>query len=90
MLYNGPSEGFSTLIKDYQAYAEYVDTVRVFPDVRDGLKFVQRRILTTMADKCKVGELVKSNAVVGATNVHHPHGDAGGFVRRGGQGQHGP
>ncbi|MBV8355501.1 MAG: DNA gyrase subunit A, partial [Candidatus Eremiobacteraeota bacterium] len=65
--------------RSYLAYAMSVIASRALPDVRDGLKPVQRRILYAMRDmgltpdkqhrKCAgvIGEVLKS---------YHPHGDA--------------
>ena len=63
----------------YRTYALSVITSRALPDVRDGLKPVQRRILTTMwrqglkAD----GRFRKCAKVVGdVMGAYHPHGDS--------------
>jgi DNA gyrase subunit A len=68
-----------TMRTAYLSYAMSVITARALPDVRDGLKPVQRRILYAMADmglthnsptrKCAriVGEVL---------GKYHPHGDA--------------
>jgi DNA gyrase subunit A len=64
----------------YLSYALSVITSRALPDVRDGLKPVQRRILYTMyADMNAVasGRYRKCAAVVGEVmGKYHPHGDA--------------
>jgi DNA gyrase subunit A len=63
----------------YLNYALSVITSRALPDVRDGLKPVQRRILYAMwHDKHLTadGRYTKSADVVGATmGTYHPHGD---------------
>ena len=50
---------------------------RAFPDWRDGLKLVQRRILTDMFFNLPARyKLIKSSRVTGDTmGVYHPHGD---------------
>lgn len=48
---------------------------RALPDVRDGMKPVYRRILTTMFNN-KYFKLVKSSAVNGDVMKVHPHGDS--------------
>ena len=63
----------------YLNYALSVITSRALPDVRDGLKPVQRRILYTMFEHLRVLPEVKhkkSASVVGEVmGKHHPHGD---------------
>jgi DNA gyrase subunit A len=63
----------------YLTYALSVITSRALPDVRDGLKPVQRRILYGMWNDLNVGadgRYVKSAAVVGEVmKSYHPHGD---------------
>lgn len=63
----------------YLTYALSVVTGRALPDVRDGLKPVQRRILYAMASNLKLnpeGSHRKSAAVVGEVLArYHPHGD---------------
>ena len=63
----------------YLNYAVSVITSRALPDVRDGLKPVQRRILYAMASDLHVtadGRFMKSAAVVGEVmKSYHPHGD---------------
>jgi DNA gyrase subunit A len=64
----------------YLNYALSVITSRALPDVRDGLKPVQRRILYAMYHDEKVGPDAKhrkSAKVVGAViGRYHPHGDS--------------
>ncbi len=63
----------------YLNYALSVITSRALPDVRDGLKPVQRRILFAMWSDLRVtadGRYIKSAAVVGEVmKSYHPHGD---------------
>lgn len=65
--------------KSYIDYAMSVITARAVPDVRDGLKPVQRRILYSMASNGMTQEKPyrKSARIVGNTmGALHPHGDA--------------
>jgi DNA gyrase subunit A len=63
----------------YLNYALSVITSRALPDVRDGLKPVQRRILFAMQNDLHIGPDAKhrkSAAVVGEVmGKYHPHGD---------------
>jgi DNA gyrase subunit A len=63
----------------YLNYALSVITSRALPDVRDGLKPVQRRILYAMWQDLHVtadGRYIKCAAVVGEVmKTYHPHGD---------------
>src|SRR3954454_3230846 len=63
----------------YLNYALSVITSRALPDVRDGLKPVQRRILYAMWHDLHVaadGRFMKCAAVVGEVmKSYHPHGD---------------
>src|SRR6476659_1082422 len=63
----------------YLSYALSVITSRALPDVRDGLKPVQRRILYAMFQNLRLtagGRARKSAAVVGEVlGKYHPHGD---------------
>lgn len=63
----------------YLNYALSVITSRALPDVRDGLKPVQRRILLTMWRELGLmpdGRYRKSAAIVGdVLGKYHPHGD---------------
>src|SRR3954464_16048373 len=64
----------------YLNYALSVITSRALPDVRDGLKPVQRRILYAMWHDLHVtadSRFIKCAAVVGEVmKSYHPHGDA--------------
>ena len=62
----------------FMPYALSVTTSRAIPDVRDGLKPVQRRILYVMADLGlrPATPFRKSAGVVGEVmGKYHPHGD---------------
>ena len=56
-------------------YAAYVIKDRAIPDVDDGFKPVQRRILWVL-HKIDDGRTHKAANVVGTTMQYHPHGDA--------------
>src|SRR5438309_6523696 len=63
----------------YLTYAMSVITARALPDVRDGLKPVQRRILYTMYHDLHLtfdGRPRKCSKIVGdVMGNYHPHGD---------------
>ncbi len=65
----------SLVSKHFIEYASYVIKERAIPDVDDGLKPVQRRILHAMS-KIDDGRFNKVANVVGNTMQYHPHGDA--------------
>ena len=56
-------------------YASYVILDRAIPNLVDGLKPVQRRILWTLF-QMEDGKLHKVANVAGQTMALHPHGDA--------------
>ncbi|HOV84693.1 MAG TPA: DNA gyrase/topoisomerase IV subunit A [Paludibacteraceae bacterium] len=56
-------------------YASYVILERAVPDIHDGLKPVQRRILHAMK-QMDDGRYNKVANIVGQTMQYHPHGDA--------------
>ncbi len=56
-------------------YASYVILERAVPDIDDGLKPVQRRILHSMK-KMDDGRFHKVANIIGQTMAFHPHGDA--------------
>ena len=56
-------------------YASYVILERAVPDIHDGLKPVQRRILHSMND-IHDGRYHKVANIIGHTMQYHPHGDA--------------
>ena len=60
--------------KNYLLYASYVILDRAIPNVVDGLKPVQRRILWTLF-QMDDGKLHKVANVAGQTMALHPHGD---------------
>lgn len=61
--------------QNFIQYASYVIRDRAIPDIIDGLKPVQRRIIHTMI-KTDDGRFVKVANVVGKVMAYHPHGDA--------------
>jgi DNA gyrase subunit A len=67
----------------YLAYALSVITSRALPDVRDGLKPVQRRILFAMYQNLRLtsgARARKSAAIVGEVlGKYHPHGDVAAY-----------
>ncbi len=69
-----------TTREKYLNYALSVITSRALPDVRDGLKPVQRRILYAMYSNLRLlpeGRFRKSATVVGEVmGKYHPHGDS--------------
>jgi DNA gyrase subunit A len=69
----------STAEERFISYALSVITTRALPDVRDGLKPVQRRILYAMYQNLRLSagaRARKSAAVVGEVlGKYHPHGD---------------
>ncbi len=71
--------GISAIMKDsYIDYAMSVIVARALPDVRDGLKPAQRRILYVMLEEGlrHTAKYRKSATVVGSTlGRYHPHGD---------------
>ncbi|QXD23696.1 DNA gyrase/topoisomerase IV subunit A [Opitutia bacterium ISCC 51] len=73
---NADLEKVSDLYKKYYLeYASYVILDRAVPSILDGLKPVQRRILTTMF-KMNDGRFHKVASIVGETMKLHPHGDS--------------
>ena len=68
--------GIRATFRDYfLQYASYVITDRAIPDVEDGLKPVQRRILHSLWEN-EDGRYNKVANIVGHTMKYHPHGDA--------------
>lgn len=59
----------------YLEYASYVVKDRAIPDVDDGMKPVQRRIMHCMHE-IDDGRFNKVAGIVGDTMHYHPHGDA--------------
>ncbi len=66
----------SGMYKDwFLDYASYVILERAVPEIRDGLKPVQRRILHAMKE-LDDGRYNKVANIIGHTMKYHPHGDA--------------
>ncbi len=61
--------------ENFLEYASYVIKDRAIPDIIDGLKPVQRRILHSLFEMDD-GKFHKVANVVGHTMKYHPHGDA--------------
>ncbi len=61
--------------RNFLEYASYVIRDRAIPDLEDGLKPVQRRILHTLFE-IDDGKFHKVANVVGQCMKYHPHGDA--------------
>ena len=61
--------------KNFIEYASYVIRDRAIPELEDGLKPVQRRILHTLFE-IDDGKFHKVANVVGQCMKYHPHGDA--------------
>ena len=61
--------------QNFLEYASYVIKDRAIPDIEDGLKPVQRRILHTLIEMDD-GRFHKVANVVGSTMHYHPHGDS--------------
>ncbi|MFO7821711.1 MAG: DNA topoisomerase IV subunit A [Lentisphaeria bacterium] len=85
---NGNGQGrdvpFASLVNDslgdmmsanFIEYASYVIKDRAIPDLEDGLKPVQRRILHALREMDD-GRFHKVANVIGQTMQYHPHGDA--------------
>lgn len=60
--------------RNFIEYASYVIKDRAIPDIDDGLKPVQRRILWTLFEKDN-GTFHKVAGIIGETMKYHPHGD---------------
>ncbi|MBN2545064.1 MAG: DNA topoisomerase IV subunit A, partial [Spirochaetes bacterium] len=65
----------SLLGTNFIEYASYVIKERAIPDINDGLKPVQRRILHSLYE-VDDGKFNKVANIVGNTMKYHPHGDA--------------
>lgn len=74
-IYRGPSESFAGIVDGYVDYGMNVIASRAIPDLRDGLKPVNRRIITSSNENDK-GRLQKCVGVVGDALKLHPHGDS--------------
>jgi topoisomerase-4 subunit A len=60
---------------NFLQYASYVVRDRAIPDVADGLKPVQRRLLFSLHEKDD-GRFIKVATITGYCMQYHPHGDA--------------
>ncbi len=60
---------------NFLQYASYVIRDRAIPDIDDGLKPVQRRILFSLSENDE-GKFIKVANIVGYCMQFHPHGDA--------------
>lgn len=73
---NDNTRQLSGMFRDwYLQYASYVILERAVPNIEDGLKPVQRRILHSM-QTLDDGRFNKVANIVGNTMQYHPHGDA--------------
>jgi topoisomerase-4 subunit A len=61
--------------RNFLEYASYVIKDRAIPDLEDGLKPVQRRIVHTLLERDD-GKFHKVANIVGECMKYHPHGDA--------------
>src|SRR5437016_9064833 len=61
--------------RSFLDYASYVIRDRAIPNLADGLKPVQRRILWALHEKDD-GRFIKVNTVAGHAMQYHPHGNA--------------
>lgn len=61
--------------KNFIQYASYVIRDRAIPELTDGFKPVQRRILHTLLENDD-GKFTKVANIVGKCMAYHPHGDA--------------
>jgi topoisomerase IV subunit A len=61
--------------QSFLEYASYVIRDRAIPNLADGFKPVQRRIMWALKEKDD-GKFIKVANVVGHTMQYHPHGDA--------------
>lgn len=74
--YRGNNDYFRAMMdRNFLEYASYVIKDRAIPDVDDGLKPVQRRVLWALY-KIYDGRTHKVANVVGNTMHYHPHGNA--------------
>ena len=63
--------------ENMKIYGANINLARVFPDIHDGLKLVERRILYTMYANTKaIKKAFKVNKIYGDTMTIHPHGDS--------------
>ena len=64
----------SLMRQNFLEYASYVVMDRAIPDIRDGAKPVQRRILHTISTMDD-GKFTKVANIIGECMKLHPHGD---------------
>ena len=74
--FSGMTPGLENLTRGYVDYAKEVIVRRALPELRDGLKPVNRRILYTMYKNKCIGKMTKCADIAGATMKFHAHGDA--------------
>lgn len=72
---SGDSNLYGMMQQNFIEYASYVIKDRAIPDIDDGLKPVQRRILHSL-NRMDDGKFHKVANVIGHTMQFHPHGDA--------------
>ena len=73
----GANDCFRAMMdRNFLDYASYVIGSRAIPDVDDGLKPVQRRIMWTLYQAYENGRTTKTANIVGNAMHYHPHGDA--------------
>lgn len=70
------SSGVNYLKDGYIEYAQEVISGRALPDVHDGLKPVNRRIIVTLHNDKVVKNYMKSARIAGNVLALHPHGDS--------------
>ena len=71
-----PEDPLKDMVNDnFLQYASYVIRDRAIPQLEDGLKPVQRRILHALYEKDD-GRFNKVANIVGHAMQYHPHGDA--------------
>lgn len=70
------SKGVNYLKDGYIEYAQEVISGRALPDVYDGLKPVNRRIIVTLNNDKVVKNYMKSARIAGNVLALHPHGDS--------------
>ncbi len=74
--YRATNDYFRAMMdRNFLEYASYVIKDRAIPDVDDGLKPVQRRILWAL-QRVDDGRTHKAANIIGNTMHFHPHGDA--------------
>src|SRR5574344_932509 len=67
----------SMYIQDMVTYGVVIDRRRALPDIRDGMKPVNRKIIFDMMQLSAIDHLVKSARITGDTmGKYHAHGDS--------------